>query len=148
MKIVLQRVIKAHVTINKQIVGTISQGLVLFLGITQTDNKQAIIKLCNKIINLRIFPDNNHKMNNSLNDIKGSILIISQFTLYGQCVSGNRPSFTNAAGPIYAKKIYNEFVNYMKNQTNINIQTGQFGAMMKVTLINDGPVTFILDTNE
>ena len=148
MKIVLQRVIKAHVTINKQRVGTISQGVVLFLGITGTDKKQDIIKLCNKIINLRIFPDNNHKMNNSLNDIKGSILIISQFTLYGQCVRGNRPSFTNAANPIYAKKIYNEFVNYMKIQTNINIQTGQFGAMMKVSLINDGPVTFILDTNE
>jgi len=148
MKIVLQRVIKAHVTINKQRVGTISQGVVLFLGITGTDKKQDIIKLCNKIINLRIFPDNNHKMNNSLNDIKGSILIISQFTLYGRCVRGNRPSFTNAANPIYAKKIYNEFVNYMKNQTNINIQTGQFGAMMKVSLINDGPVTFILDTNE
>ena len=148
MKIVLQRVIKAHVTINKQIVGTIAQGIVLFLGITKTDNKQDIIKLCNKIINLRIFPDNNHKMNNSLNDIKGSILIISQFTLYGQCTRGNRPSFTNAADPIYAKKIYNEFVNYMTNQTNINIQTGQFGAMMEVFLINDGPVTFILDTNE
>ena len=148
MKIVLQRVIKAHVTINKQRVGTISQGVVLFLGITGTDKKQDIIKLCNKIINLRIFSDNNHKMNNSLNDIKGSILIISQFTLYGQCVRGNRPSFTNAANPIYAKKIYNEFVNYMKIQTNINIQTGQFGAMMKVSLINDGPATFILDTNE
>jgi D-tyrosyl-tRNA(Tyr) deacylase len=103
--------------------------------------------MANKIIKLRLFNDENNKMNLSLLDISGDLLIVSQFTLHGNCQKGNRPSFLDAASSEHAKKIYNEFVNYMKNKLN-KVQTGIFGAHMVVELINDGPVTFILDSNE
>ena len=148
MRAIIQRVSQAQVTINKQIVGSISKGLLLYLGINNTDSREDIKQLSNKILNLRIFPDSQNKMNVSLNDIKGELLIISQFTLYANCTKGNRPSFINAGDPIYAQKIYNEFVNYMQLQTNITIQTGQFGATMNITSKNCGPVTIILDTDE
>ena len=148
MRAIIQRVNQAKVTINKQIVGSISKGLLLYLGINNTDSREDIKQLSNKILNLRIFPDSQNKMNVSLNDIKGELLIISQFTLYANCTKGNRPSFINAGDPIYAQKIYNEFVNYMQLQTNITIQTGQFGATMNITSKNCGPVTIILDTDE
>ena len=148
MRAIIQRVNQAKVTINKQIVGSISKGLLLYLGINNTDSMEDIKQLGNKILNLRIFSDSHNKMNVSLNDIKGELLIISQFTLYANCTKGNRPSFINAGDPVYAQKIYNEFVNYMKLQTNITIQTGQFGATMNVTSKNCGPVTIILDTSD
>ena len=144
MRAIIQRVSKAQVTIDDKIRGTISEGLLIFIGIAQDDSASHVIKLADKILSLRIFNDINEKMNLSVHDIQGSLLIISQFTLYADCKKGNRPSFINAASPVHAKKIYNEFVNYM-NQQKINVQSGVFGAEMKVSLINSGPSTFILD---
>ena len=144
MKVVIQRVSKAQVTIDDKIIGEISQGLLIFVGVAQDDNMIQIKKLADKILNLRIFDDINNKMNLSINDIKGSLLIISQFTLYADCKKGNRPSFMNAASPVHAKKIYNEFVNYMV-QKKIKVQSGKFGADMEINLINSGPATFILE---
>jgi len=143
MKAVIQRVQEAQVLVNGNIVGEISDGLLIFLGIAPTDDENHIVKLSHKIINLRIFNDSNTQMNLSLSDINGSVLIVSQFTLYANCTKGNRPSFIEAASPVHAKKIYNEFVNYMV-QKKINVQSGEFGADMEVKLINSGPATFIL----
>ena len=148
MKAIIQRVDEAKVTVNSQTIGRISKGVVLFLGISNNDTTGSIEKLANKIINLRIFEDKQHKMNLSLQNIKGSILIISQFTLYANCKKGNRPSFLEAGEPIYAEKIYNEFVNYINSKKNIRVQTGLFGKTMNVSLVNNGPATFILETNE
>ena len=144
MKAIIQRVSKAQVTIDDKIRGKISEGLLIFIGIAQDDSMSHVIKLADKILSLRIFNDINKKMNLSIYDIQGSLLIISQFTLYADCDNGNRPSFINAASPVHAKKIYNEFVNYM-NQQKINVQSGVFGADMKVSLVNSGPAAFILD---
>jgi len=144
MKAIIQRVSKAKVTIDDKVRGKISEGLLIFIGIAQDDSISHVIKLADKILSLRIFNDSNKKMNLSIHDIQGSLLIISQFTLYADCNNGNRPSFINAAPPVHAKKIYNEFVNYM-NQQKINVQSGVFGADMKVSLVNIGPSTFILD---
>ena len=144
MKVVIQCVSKAQVTIDDKIIGEISQGLLIFIGVAQDDNMTQIKKLADKILNLRIFDDINNKMNLSINDIKGSLLIISQFTLYADCKKGNRPSFMNTASPVHAKKIYNEFVNYMV-QKKIKVQSGKFGADMEINLINSGPATFILE---
>tara|TARA_Y100000590_G_scaffold467402_1_gene646199 strand:+ start:979 stop:1425 length:447 start_codon:yes stop_codon:yes gene_type:complete len=148
MRAVIQRVECAQVSIDKQIIGSISNGILLYLGIHNTDTLTTVTELGKKISSLRIFPDDNKKMNLSLNDIKGDLLIISQFTLYANCKKGNRPSFINAADPVYAKKIYNEFVNYMTLQKNINIQTGKFGEDMQILSTNYGPVTILLDTDE
>ena len=147
MKAVIQRVQQAMVTINEQPLSTINHGLLIFIGITHSDNKRDVIKLADKIIKLRIFNDHHKKMNLSVQDIDGEIMIVSQFTLYGNCIKGNRPSFKNSSSSEHAKKIYNEFVNYIHNKTT-KVQTGQFGANMQVSLVNDGPATFILDTNE
>ena len=144
MKAVIQRVSQAEVTIDDKIMGKISEGILIFIGIAQDDRMSHVIKLSDKILNLRIFNDINKKMNLSIHDIQGSLLIVSQFTLYADCKKGNRPSFINAASPVHAKKIYNEFVNYM-NQQKLNVQSGVFGADMKVNLINSGPSTFVLD---
>ena len=144
MKAIIQRVSKAKVTIDDKVRGKISEGLLIFIGIAQDDSMSHVIKLADKILSLRIFNDINKKMNLSVHDIQGNLLIISQFTLYADCNKGNRPSFINAASPVHAKKIYNEFVNYM-NQQKINVQSGVFGADMKVSLVNTGPSTFILD---
>ena len=144
MKAIIQRVNKAQVMIDNKIIGKISEGFVIFIGIAQDDSMSHVIKLADKILSLRVFNDINKKMNLSIHDIKGSLLIISQFTLYADCNKGNRPSFINAASPVHAKKIYNEFVNYMTQQ-KINVQLGKFGADMEVSLINAGPATFILD---
>ena len=147
MKAVIQRVQQATVTINEQPLSTISSGLLILIGVTHSDNKRDVIKLADKIIKLRIFNDHHKKMNLSVQDIDGEIMIVSQFTLYGNCVKGNRPSFKNSSSSEHAKKIYYEFVNYIKEKIN-KVQTGQFGADMQISLLNDGPVTFILDTNE
>ena len=144
MRVIIQRVSKAQVTIDGKIRGEISEGLLIFIGIAQDDSISHVIKLADKILSLRIFNDSNKKMNLSIHDIQGNLLIISQFTLYADCNNGNRPSFINAAPPVHAKKIYNEFVNYM-NQQKINVQSGVFGVDMKVSLVNTGPSTFILD---
>ena len=145
MKAVIQRVTKASVSINNIEYSAISNGLLVFVGFNNMDNLIDIKKITKKIINLRIFPDLNHKMNLSLNDINGELLIVSQFTLYANCVKGNRPSFIESATHEVAKPIYINFLKRLKS-FNINIQSGIFGKAMYVSLINHGPVTIILNS--
>lgn len=145
MKVVLQRTKSASVTVNQEIVGEISFGLLLLVGITHSDQEEDIHYLIEKIVNLRIFEDEASKMNLSLLDVKGEILSVSQFTLYADCRKGRRPNFTDAAKPETAKRLYDRF-NEALRQKNVNVQTGMFGEMMDVTFTNDGPVTIILDS--
>ena len=126
-------------------VGKIAEGLLIFLGVAETDDLATVKKIADKIINLRIFNDDLNKMNLSLLDICGSLLVVSQFTLYADCTKGNRPNFLNAANSLHAKKIYNEFVNYISNHYK-HIKTGEFRADMDIELINNGPVTIQLDS--
>ena len=145
MKLVVQRVSKASVEVNKNIIGKIDKGFLVLLGITHTDNEEIANYLVNKLIKLRVFQDENNKMNLSLEDIDGQLLIISQFTLYADTKrSGNRPSFTDAAKPEYANKLYEYFISKCQEK-GIYTQTGEFGADMKVELLNDGPVTIMLE---
>jgi len=146
MRIVLQRVKSAKVYINNQIIGQISKGLLLLLAIHKNDTIAQADFLCDKCVSLRIFPDENGKMNKSLLDISGSVLVVSQFTLYGDCKKGRRPSFTGAAPADKGLELYNYFVAKIKTFCK-NVETGEFGAMMDVELINDGPVTLILEAN-
>ena len=143
MKAVIQRVKKASVTINGELYSEIGQGMLVLFGVEKDDNLSQAEFLADKIVNLRIFDDENGKMNLSLNDINGEILVVSQFTLAGDCKKGKRPSFDNAAKSDLAVPLYEKFVEFLKSH-NISVKTGQFGAMMEVGLINDGPVTFIL----
>lgn len=147
MKIVVQRTTGASVSINQKTVGKINQGLVALVGFEQTDTKAIVDKMVDKMIGLRIFSDENDKMNLSLKDIGGEILSISQFTLYADCKKGRRPSFINAAKPDYATALYDYF-NEKISSYHIPLALGQFGADMKVSLVNDGPVTIILDSKE
>jgi len=145
MRLLVQRVSKAKVEVNNEIIGKIDKGFLVFLGITHTDNKEIADYLVNKLINLRVFKDENEKMNLSIKDIQGELLVISQFTLYADTKkSGNRPSFTEAAKPEYANELYEYFITKCK-ENNINVQKGEFGADMKVELLNDGPVTIMLE---
>ena len=143
----LQRVDSAEVHINKQIYNNINKGLLIFLGIKQNDSLKDINYLIDKIINLRIFNDDKNKMNLSIADIKGEILLISQFTLLADTKKGRRPSFIQSADPNVAEKLYNIFVNQLDN-FSLTIKTGQFGAMMEVRLINDGPVTILVNSRK
>ena len=145
MKSVVQRVSKANVKINGKVVGEIGKGIVVFLAVSKEDNDDTIKWMVNKLINLRIFSDENDKMNRSILDIGGEILLISNFTLYGDAKRGYRPSFTESAPPEISEPIYNKIIQLMRSNYPINIQTGEFGAMMDVELINDGPVTIIID---
>lgn len=147
MKIVVQRTTGASVIIDQKTVGKINQGLVALVGFEQTDTKAVVDKMVDKMIGLRIFSDENDKMNLSLKDIGGEILSISQFTLYADCKKGRRPSFINAAKPDYATTLYDYF-NEKISSYHIPLALGQFGADMKVSLVNDGPVTIILDSKE
>lgn len=144
MKVVIQRVSNANVVVNKEIVGEIEKGLVVLLGISNEDTKNTVEQMVNKIIKLRIFSDENDKMNLSIKDISGKILIISQFTLYANCKSGNRPSFSEAGKPDHANRLYEYFISEVHRE-QIGVEHGIFGADMKVTLTNDGPVTIILE---
>jgi len=145
MKLLIQRVNKANVKVDNKLVGKIDKGFLVFLGITHTDTEETADYLVNKLVNLRIFEDENGKMNLSLKDVNGELLIISQFTLYANTKkSGNRPSFTDAAKPEEANKLYEYFVDKCKDN-EIYTETGEFGADMKVELINDGPVTIMLE---
>ncbi|MDA8692591.1 D-aminoacyl-tRNA deacylase [Saprospiraceae bacterium] len=147
MKAVIQRVLqRAFVRVDNQETGSIEKGLVILLGIHSDDTIEDIKWLCNKIIGLRIFNDNNNVMNLSVSDMEGSLLIISQFTLYASTKKGNRPSYINAAKPERAKVIYDQFINHIKSNYEIEVQEGVFGGDMKVSLVNDGPVTIIIDT--
>ena len=147
MKVVVQRALDASVEVDKKVIGEIKKGLMLLVGFTEGDNKETIIKMINKIINLRIFDDENGVMNRSLLDNKGSILSISQFTLYADTRKGRRPSYLNALRGEEATKLYDEF-NKLLRDNNIKVETGQFGADMKVRFTNDGPVTIILDSED
>lgn len=144
MKALIQRVKKASVTIDEHLYSEIGQGLLIFLGVTKDDTTENSSKLAEKITKLRIFEDENGKMNLSIQDVKGEILVVSQFTLCGDCKKGTRPSFDNAASPEIAVKLYEDFVKNLK-ASGLNIETGKFRAMMDVQLINDGPVTFLIE---
>ena len=146
MRVVIQRVSEAAVKIDGTIVGEISKGLVVLLGIAQEDNEQDALYLLQKLINLRIFSDANGKMNLSVQDCGGELLVVSQFTLYADTKKGNRPSYIRAARPEHAIPLYEFFLQELQKQFQGPIQTGQFGADMKVSLINDGPVTIIIDS--
>ncbi|MGN1387282.1 MAG: D-aminoacyl-tRNA deacylase [Bacillus sp. (in: firmicutes)] len=143
MRIVLQRSKEASVTVDGQIVGEIDKGLVLLVGVTHEDTAEAARFLADKVVNLRIFEDEEGKMNHSLLDAGGSILSVSQFTLYGDCRKGRRPNFMDAARPDHATEIYELFNEELRK--HVNVETGIFGAMMDVQLVNDGPVTLILE---
>jgi D-aminoacyl-tRNA deacylase len=145
MRAVVQRVRRASVRVEQETVGQIDAGLLVLLGITQTDTAEKAHWLAEKIVGLRIFNDADGKMNLSLTDIRGSVLVVSQFTLYGDCRKGRRPSFIEAAPPEIAVPLYEEFVNGIK-ALGIRTATGRFGAMMEVELVNDGPVTLIVET--
>lgn len=143
MKVLIQRVKEASVSIDNNLYSSIKQGLLAFIGIEKGDTIEQVQKYAKKVVNLRIFPDENDKMNRSLLDISGEMLIVSQFTLCGDCKKGTRPSFDNSAPPNIANKLYEDFISEVKSY-GIKTQTGKFGAMMNVALINDGPVTFVL----
>ena len=144
MKLVIQRVKNAQVEVDSKIVGKIERGFLVLLGVTHGDTKEQADYLVKKLCNLRVFKDQNDKMNLALKDIGGELLIVSQFTLYADCTSGNRPSFTNAAKPEYANELYDYFCDKCA-ENNIKVEKGIFGADMKVSLLNDGPVTIILE---
>ena len=148
MKVVIQRVLGAEVRIEGKVKGKIESGLLLLLGIEEADGVEDIIWLINKILNLRIFNDENDVMNKSLLDTGGDILLISQFTLHASTKKGNRPSYIQAAKPNIAIPLYEEFIERMQIQLGKKIETGTFGADMKVSLTNDGPVTIIIDTKD
>ncbi len=146
MRVVVQRVTEASVTINHKIFSSINKGLIVFLGIEDSDNLEDIDWLCNKLINLRIFGDDNGIMNISTKDISGEFLVVSQFTLHASTKKGNRPSYIRASKPDVAVPLYETFVNTLSKLSGLTVKTGQFGADMKVRLLNDGPVTIVIDT--
>jgi D-tyrosyl-tRNA(Tyr) deacylase len=145
VRIVVQRSKEASVKVNGEQVGSIAKGLVLLVGITHDDTEDDAVFLADKVVNLRIFEDDQDKMNLSLLDVGGSILSVSQFTLYGDCRKGRRPNFMAAAKPDYAIELYQRF-NDLLRLKGVRVETGEFGAMMDVQLINDGPVTLLLES--
>ena len=146
MRVVIQRVSKAFVTVENEIVGQIDEGLMILVGIENEDTKEDADWLSKKICNLRIFDDKNGVMNKSLLDIQGNILTVSQFTLHAKTKKGNRPSYIAAAKPDISVPLYEYFVNKLKSESGANVETGKFGAHMEVALVNDGPVTILIDT--
>ncbi len=144
MRLLIQRVSTASVTVENTIIGQINQGLLVLLGVAHDDTQAKAIELVDKLIELRIFDDAQGKMNLSVQDVKGEVLVVSQFTLYGNCDKGRRPSFDGAANPTLAQELYDFVITTLKAR-NIPVATGQFRATMQVALVNDGPVTFLLD---
>lgn len=144
MKALIQRVKQASVTIDGEIYSSIGFGMLILLGVEKEDELENAKKLAEKLINLRIFEDENDKMNKSLLDVKGEILVVSQFTLMGDCKKGTRPSFDKAAPPDKANKLYEDFVNII-SQYGLPVKTGKFQAMMDISLVNQGPVTFMVE---
>lgn len=147
MKIVLQRVLEAEVKIDGETKGKIGKGYLLLLGVSNEDNIEIADKMIEKISRLRIFEDKNGKTNLSIDQVDGEVLVVSQFTLYADCKKGNRPSFTNAGSPAKAEEIYEHVLNRCEGLFK-NTESGSFGADMKVSLINDGPFTLVLDSKE
>ena len=146
MKVVLQRVASASVTVEDRIVGAIQKGILVLVGIEDADSQEDIDWLVTKITQLRIFGDDNGVMNLSVEEVNGEVLVVSQFTLHAATKKGNRPSYIKAAKPEIAIAIYNQFVHQFEKELEKKVQTGQFGADMKVSLLNDGPVTILIDT--
>lgn len=147
MRAVIQRtLLPANVSVNDEIIGKIGKGLIVYLGVEKEDDNTDIEWLARKIVNMRIFNDEQGKMNLSLEQIGGELLVISQFTLFASTKKGNRPSYLNSAEPIFAKEQYDLFVSHLKDNYNFRIGTGVFGGDMKVNYTNDGPVTIIIDT--
>lgn len=147
MRVVIQRVSEASVTIEGKTHGSISKGLLVLLGIEDRDGEKDIDYLTRKIVNLRVFPDENDVMNKSLLDISGELLLVSQFTLMGETKKGNRPSYIKASRPEFAIPLYEKFIAQAETALQKKVETGVFGADMKVALVNDGPVTIIIDTH-
>ncbi len=148
MRALIQRVSSAKVEVDNEIKGSINKGLLVLFGVHEEDTSEPISYLCEKLIHLRIFPDDNNKMNRSLVDVKGDLLIVSQFTLYADCSQGRRPSYIHSAKAEKALKLYEAFLSELKKisrQYGTKIETGVFGADMRVSLVNDGPVTIILE---
>ena len=145
MRIVIQRVSRASVKVADETVGKIDNGLLVFLGISHDDQEEDVHWLAKKLMNLRIFNDDEGKMNLSLNDVDGEVLMVSQFTLHASTKKGNRPSFVKSANPNLGKRLYYYFIDYLK-EYKISVATGVFGAMMEIELLNDGPVTIIMDS--
>ena len=148
MRIVLQRVKSASVSIDEVVVGKIGQGFLLLVGVGPEDSSDDASYLARKIAGMRIFSDENGKMNLSIDQIGGKILSVSQFTLFADTKKGNRPSFTGAASPDFATNLYEEFNELLRTEYGLTVETGEFGADMQVSLVNDGPVTIILDTKK
>ncbi|MGL5646523.1 MAG: D-aminoacyl-tRNA deacylase [Clostridium sp.] len=146
MRAVVQRVSKSSVSVDGTIIGQINKGLNVLIGIKEDDTLEDLKYIKDKMLNLRIFEDENDKMNYSVKDIGGEVLIISQFTLYGDCRKGRRPSFSKAMTPLDAEKLYEEFLKMIKGE--IKVQSGEFGADMKVSIENDGPVTLLLESSK
>ena len=147
MKLVVQRVKKSNLKIKNKLYSSINTGMVILIGISKNDNYEIAKELANKIIKLRIFNDDNGKMNKNIMETKGEVLVVSQFTLYADTNKGNRPSFINAAKPELAISLYNHFIDELQKLISSKVRTGKFGADMKIELINDGPVTIILEKN-
>lgn len=147
MRCVVQRVKNAKVEIDGRVNGEIGVGLLVLLGVCDDDTDEDIRWMADKIINLRVFTDDNDKMNLSLQDVDGSLLVVSQFTLYGSCKKGRRPNFSAAGKPEFAKEMYEKFISICRQQISC-VETGEFGADMQVSLLNDGPVTLIIDSKE
>lgn len=144
MKAVIQRVLNASVTVDGETIGAIDRGYLVLLGVGADDSKETVDRIVKKLVNLRLFADENDKTNLSIKDIDGSLLIVSQFTLYADCKKGNRPSFTNAGSPALAEELYEYFIDTCKKEITV-VEHGSFGAHMKVALVNDGPFTVILE---
>jgi len=145
MRAVVQRVSKGRVTVEGRETGSIGKGFVVLLGVSGEDDMEDVQYMAEKVVNLRVFEDTDGKMNLSLKDVGGELLVVSQFTLYGDCRKGRRPSFTQAAPPIKAEELYREFVKACREK-GVTVETGQFQAHMEVALVNDGPVTLIIES--
>lgn len=145
MKIVVQRVSSSSVEVEGSITGSVSRGVMLLVGIHESDTKETIEWCCNKVVSLRIFEDDDGKMNRSVADVDGGILVVPQFTLYGDASKGTRPSFIHAAAPDVAEPLFDSMVERFKETFNGPVETGVFGAMMNVSLVNDGPVTILME---
>lgn len=147
MRLLIQRVLKASVTVEDEVIGKIGKGFLVLIGISGDDNEAIADKCIRKLIHLRIFEDGEGKTNRSIQDVGGSLLLVSQFTLYADCRKGNRPSFCNAGNPDQANALYEYIITQCRKEIS-NVQTGVFGADMKVSLVNDGPFTVMLDSND
>ena len=148
MKLVIQRVLNSSVKVDGEVIGAIGKGFMVLVGVAESDTKEIADKLVDKMIKLRIFEDSEGKTNLSLNDVAGELLLVSQFTLYADCKKGNRPSFIKAGNPTFANEMYEYIIDKCKTYDGLKVERGQFGADMKVELVNDGPFTIVLDSDD